>query len=88
MLSNARIISKHLAFRFVEEIDSVDDPSSSVPGMSPIILSLIETPLGGMGVDERVSIALIGVTPSTGDVIWDEFNDGYMRSELEVIQSR
>lgn len=53
--------------------------------MAPIILSMFETPLGGMGVDERVSIALVGVTPSTGDVVWDEFSDGYMRSELEVL---
>ncbi|KLO18801.1 hypothetical protein SCHPADRAFT_819209 [Schizopora paradoxa] len=65
-------------------IDSVDDSSASAPGMAPIILSVIETPLGGMGVDERVSIALVGVTPSTGDVIWDEFDDSYLRSELET----
>lgn len=37
-----------------------------------------------MGADERVSIGMIAVTPSTGDVVWDDFEDGFMRSELEV----
>jgi DNA mismatch repair protein MSH3 len=37
-------------------------------------MCLIEEPQGGMGVDERVIISMIVVSPSTGDVIWDEFN--------------
>ena len=47
-------------------------------------MCIAEGMLGGMGVDERVSISLVAVTPSTGDVVWDEFEDGFMRSELEV----
>lgn len=29
--------------------------------------------LKGMGIDERVSIAMITICPSTGDVVYDEF---------------
>lgn len=37
-----------------------------------------------MGADERVLIGLVSVTPATGDIIYDEFIDSHMRSELEV----
>lgn len=37
-----------------------------------------------MGADERVALGIIAVTPSTGDVVWDDFEDGFMRTELEV----
>ena len=47
-------------------------------------MCIVETLLGGMGADERVSISVVAVTPSTGDVLWDEFEDGFMRNELEV----
>jgi DNA mismatch repair protein MSH3 len=63
-------------------------------------MCLIEEPQGGIGVDERVAVSMIVVSPSTGDVIWDEFNgrsfiaftfqfiwvlaDTHMRTELEV----
>jgi hypothetical protein len=52
-----------------------------------VLVCLSEAPLGGMGADERVSFGLIAVTPSTGDVIWDDFEDGFMRSEIEVSRS-
>ena len=45
---------------------------------------MIEGLLGGMGADERVALGIIAVTPSTGDVVWDDFEDGFMRTELEV----
>ena len=51
-------------------------------------MCISEAPLGGMGTDERVSLGMIAVTPSTGDVIWDDFEDGFMRSELEVSRPR
>ena len=70
----------------MDEVDSIDDPlmAGSAQGCAPSLMSLRETLLGGMGVDEKVRVALICVTPSTGDVVWDEFEDGLMRSELEV----
>lgn len=67
-------------FRYIDEID-VDEDSRTAP---PVFMCIVESLLGGMGADERVSISLVVVTPSTGDVVWDEFSDGFMRNELEV----
>jgi hypothetical protein len=36
-------------------------------------MCLIEELRGGMGTDEHVSFGMIVICPSTGDVIWDEF---------------
>ena len=65
---------------YIDELDAEDD-SRTIP---PVFMCIAEGMLGGMGVDESVSISLVAVTPSTGDVVWDEFEDGFMRSELEV----
>ena len=70
--------------RYVDEIGSVDDPSLSSPGDAPVLVCISEAPLGGMATDERVLFGLIAVTPSTGEVVWDDFEDGFMRSEIEV----
>ena len=36
-------------------------------------MCLVEQLRGGMGTDERVNIGMITICPSTGDVVWDEF---------------
>ncbi|KAK5112935.1 Mismatch repair protein msh3 [Meristemomyces frigidus] len=48
------------------------------------LLCLTETRPRGWGSDEKVQIGLIAVQPSTGDIIYDDFEDGWMRSELET----
>jgi DNA mismatch repair protein MSH3 len=40
---------------------------------APPLMCIIEEKNGGMGVDERVSISMISICPSTGDVVYDEF---------------
>jgi DNA mismatch repair protein MSH3 len=45
---------------------------------------LTEQPAGGMGTDEKVTVGIIAVQPSTGDVVYDQFTDGFMRSEIET----
>ena len=52
----------------------------------PVLACFVEGLLGGLGADERVSISMVAITPTTGEVIWDEFEDGFVRSELEVVQ--
>jgi DNA mismatch repair protein MSH3 len=37
-------------------------------------MCLVEQARGGMGVDERVAVSMMVVSPSTGDVIWDHFD--------------
>ncbi|KAH9929644.1 muts domain V-domain-containing protein [Amylocystis lapponica] len=73
----------YTAATYVDELNSVDvddlDPSSAPP-----LMCIVETPKGGMGTDERVCIGMIIISPSTGDVVWDEFEDNHMRTELET----
>lgn len=47
------------------------------------ILCIVEDTVSGKGTDERVKISIVSVQPSTGDVSYDEFEDGFIRSELE-----
>lgn len=71
----------YTAVTYVDDIDSVDDVD---PNDTPLLICLVEQLRGGMGADERVNIGMIAICPSTGDVVWDEFEDGHMRTELET----
>jgi DNA mismatch repair protein MSH3 len=71
----------------------IDDQESLEPSVSETngsalatghLLCLTETPLKGWGTDEKVQIGLVAVQPQTGDIIYDDFEDGWMRSELET----
>ena len=44
------------------------------------VVCILERPEGGSGSDERVSIGLVSVSVSTGDVVYDQFVDGNLRS--------
>ena len=59
-----------IVVRYVDDIDSVDDVD---PNDAPLLMCLVEQLRGGMGADERVNIGMIAICPSTGDVVWDEF---------------
>jgi DNA mismatch repair protein MSH3 len=56
--------------RFVDGMESVDGLERYNP---PPLMCLLEEQQGGMGADEKVSISMIAICPSTGDVVWDEF---------------
>ena len=71
---------------YVDDIDGFDDVAgvgTSAPATG-YLLCLTEKLAGGMGTDEKVNVGIIAVQPSTGDVIYDEFEDGFMRSEIET----
>jgi len=71
---------------YVDDIDGFDDVAgvgTSAPATG-YLLCLTERSAGGMGTDEKVNVGIIAVQPSTGDVIYDEFEDGFMRSEIET----
>lgn len=48
------------------------------------LLCLTETKAKGWGTDEKVDVGIIAVQPATGDIIYDSFEDGFMRSEIET----
>ncbi|KAL2131659.1 hypothetical protein VTI74DRAFT_4755 [Chaetomium olivicolor] len=48
------------------------------------LLCLTESAAKGAGTDEKVDVGLIAVQPATGDIIYDDFEDGFMRREIET----
>ena len=63
---------------FVDELGSSDTLASGT------VLCIVEQPKGGKGTDEKVEIGIVSIDPQTGATIFDDFEDGHMRSELEV----
>ena len=62
---------------------SIATPDVGAPATGHI-LCLTETSPKGWGSDEKVQIGLVAVQPSTGDIMYDDWEDGWMRSELET----
>ncbi|KAL1895856.1 Mismatch repair protein msh3 [Sporothrix stenoceras] len=48
------------------------------------LLCLTEKSAGGIGTDEKVNVGLLAVQPATGDILYDSFEDGFMRNEIET----
>lgn len=60
----------------------IDAPSGGAPATG-YLLCITETNAKGWGMDEKVHVGVVAVQPATGDVIYDDFEDGFMRSEIE-----
>ncbi|KAL8790733.1 MAG: hypothetical protein Q9195_006211 [Heterodermia aff. obscurata] len=60
------------------------DASSSGAPATGYLVCMTESNPKGWGTDEKVHLGLIAVQPATGDVIYDDFDDGFMRSEVET----
>ncbi len=62
---------------------SVGAPSGGAPATGYLVCITENNPKG-WGTDEKVHVGLVAVQPATGDVIHDDFEDGFMRSEIET----
>ncbi|KAG0168324.1 Mismatch repair protein msh3 [Apophysomyces sp. BC1015] len=70
---------------FVDEMTTSDlEEDSSSAASSNYLMCIVEEKRGGGGPDELVKTGIIAVQPATGDIVYDAFDDGYMRSELET----
>lgn len=67
----------------IEGLDQPDAPSGGAPATG-YLLCITETKAKGWGTDEKVDVGILAVQPGTGDVIYDNFEDGFMRSEIET----
>jgi DNA mismatch repair protein MSH3 len=83
--------------RYIDEMDSIDNFNKYE---TPPLMCLVEEQRGGMGVDEKVRFGMVAICPSSGEIVWDEFDgeethsshpfliivlqDTHMRTELEV----
>ncbi|CAO1631759.1 unnamed protein product [Jaminaea pallidilutea] len=75
------------ASTWVEDLETVGSSESAGenPAAQNSLVALVERLEGGnYGKDERVSIGLIAVQAATGAVVYDQFVDSSMRSELET----
>lgn len=71
----------------IDDEESLDTELAGIGSAAPAtghLLCLTESYPKGSGSDEKVQIGLIAVQPATGDIIYDDFEDGWMRSELET----
>ena len=72
---------------YIDDPEGLQEPNTSAASGSPAsgyLLCITETKAKGWGTDERVNAGILAVQPATGDVIFDEFEDGFMRSEIET----
>jgi DNA mismatch repair protein MSH3 len=72
---------------YIDDIEGLEGPANGPSGGAPAtgyLLCITETDGGGSGPGERVHVGIVAVQPATGDVIYDDFEDGFMRSEIET----
>jgi DNA mismatch repair protein MSH3 len=74
---------------YIDDLEGLEDPegghtSSSSSPATGFLLCLTEVNAKGYGNDEKVQVGMVAVQPATGDVIYDDFEDAFMRSEIET----
>ncbi|KAH6998340.1 muts domain V-domain-containing protein [Ilyonectria sp. MPI-CAGE-AT-0026] len=69
---------------YIDENGELDPSGASGAPSGGYLLCITETKAKGWGTDEKVDVGIIAVQPATGDIIYDNFEDGFMRSEIET----
>lgn len=74
---------------YIDDLEGLEETGSSPTTnlSSPatgFLLCLTEVKSKGYGNDEKVHVGIVAVQPATGDVIYDDFEDAFMRSEIET----
>ncbi|PBP25846.1 putative DNA mismatch repair protein msh3 [Diplocarpon rosae] len=69
---------------YVDEVDGLDQPAEGEAPATGYLLCVTESQAKGGGADEKVDVGILAVQPTTGDIIYDTFEDGFMRNELET----
>lgn len=72
---------------YIDDVDGLEAPSAASSTTTPAagyLLCITESNPNGWGTDEKVHVGILAVQPATGDIIYDDFEDGFMRSEIET----
>ena len=71
---------------YIDDVDGLEPGTGELPqaSASGYILGLTESKAKGWGTDEKVHVGMVAVQPATGDIIFDDFEDGFMRTEIET----
>jgi DNA mismatch repair protein MSH3 len=70
---------------YIDDAEGLSTPAAASMGATPAtgyLLCITES--NTKGSDERVDVGIVAVQPATGDIIYDEFEDGFMRGEIET----
>ncbi|KAK4140308.1 muts domain V-domain-containing protein [Dichotomopilus funicola] len=80
-----KLTSVYTKGTYIDETGELDQAGEGSGGVSAgYLLCLTESPASGLGADEKVHVGIIAVQPATGDIIYDDFEDGFMRREIET----
>lgn len=73
---------------YIDDVEGLDEDVSNATSnqlrSTGFLLCMTETNVKGYGNDEKVDVGFVAVQPATGDIIYDTFEDGFMRSEIET----
>lgn len=72
---------------YIDDIEGLNQPTDAPAGGAPAtgyLLCITESKAKGWGSDEKVDVGILAVQPATGDIIYDTFEDGFMRNEIET----
>ncbi|TGJ85908.1 hypothetical protein E0Z10_g2878 [Xylaria hypoxylon] len=69
---------------YIDEVGELDQQTDASTSAGGYLLCITETAAKGWGTDEKVDVGIIAVQPATGDIIYDNFEDGFMRSDIET----
>jgi DNA mismatch repair protein MSH3 len=83
---SAKLTNVYTKGTYIDEVESLEQLNTSSDG-SPAtgyLLCITEAQPKGLGTDEKVGVGILAVQPATGDIIYDTFEDGFMRNEIET----
>jgi DNA mismatch repair protein MSH3 len=70
---------------YIDEAGELDQPAEATGAPAGgYLLCLTESSAKGAGTDEKLDVGIVAVQPATGDIIYDDFEDGFMRREIET----
>ncbi|KAL9030418.1 MAG: hypothetical protein Q9196_001450 [Gyalolechia fulgens] len=72
---------------YIDDVEGLEGPVSGPSGGAPAtgyLICITESNARGGATDEKVHVGIVAVQPATGDVIYDDFDDGFMRSDIET----
>lgn len=84
-----RLTNLYTKGTYVDDVEGLAGPSGSENSSTSApatgyLLCITESNVKGLGTDEKVNAGILAVQPATGDVIYDDFEDGFMRTEIET----
>ncbi|KAI9924082.1 hypothetical protein ASPWEDRAFT_170381 [Aspergillus wentii DTO 134E9] len=69
---------------YIDDVEGLEGPAPTASPATGYMLCITEANAKGWGNDEKTHVGIVAVQPATGDVIYDDFEDGFMRSEVET----